>query len=293
MKEIGTISRTKEVLDKFNFNFKKSLGQNFLIDPNILNRIADKAGICENDNVVEVGPGIGSLTEQIAKRANKVLSFEIDQRLIPILKDTLSPYSNLKIIHSDFLKADVISETENYFGKGTTFKLVANLPYYITTPIIMRVLEEGMPFESITVMLQREVAERITAKPGSKEYGSLSIAVQYYTSAEIVMSIPKTVFIPQPNVDSAIIRLTKLDKPSVSVEDESLFFEVIKASFAQRRKTIFNNLSSNLKYESINKEDVLSILEKNNIDPKRRGETLSPAEFALLANCFFNKINSK
>jgi 16S rRNA (adenine1518-N6/adenine1519-N6)-dimethyltransferase len=293
MKEIGTIGRTKEVLNKYNFNFKKSLGQNFLIDANILNKIADKAGITSNDNVIEVGPGIGSLTEQLAKRANKVLSFEIDQRLIPILKETLAPYENLKIIHSDFLKADVVEETEEYFGKDSTFKLVANLPYYITTPIIMRVLEEGMPFESITVMLQKEVADRITAKPGSKDYGSLSIAVQYYTSAEIVMTIPKTVFIPQPNVDSAIITLRKLEKPSVSVLDENLFFTVIKASFAQRRKTIFNNLNSNLKFDNISKEDIQVILEENNIDPKRRGETLSPTEFASLSNCLFNKLNSK
>ncbi|KUP04568.1 16S rRNA methyltransferase [Bacillus coahuilensis p1.1.43] len=287
MKDIATPIRTKEILQKHGFSFKKSLGQNFLIDPNILRNITEAAGLTKEFGAVEVGPGIGALTEHLARSAKKVVSFEIDQRLVPILEDTLSPYDNVEIILQDFLKADVESVLREQFSPDDPLMLVANLPYYITTPIIMRVLLERLPIDRIVVMLQKEVADRISAKPGTKEYGSLSIAIQYYTEAETVMIVPKTVFMPQPNVDSAVIRLTKRKEPIARVEDEDFFFTVTRASFAQRRKTILNNLSSQL-VEGKNKKDLLvQCLESVGVDPTRRGETLSIEEFAELSNALY------
>ncbi|MCG1023961.1 16S rRNA (adenine(1518)-N(6)/adenine(1519)-N(6))-dimethyltransferase RsmA [Sutcliffiella horikoshii] len=283
-KDIATPKRTKEILDKYGFSFKKSLGQNFLIDTNILRNIVEYGEVSEKTAAIEIGPGIGALTEQIAKRAGKVFAFEIDQRLLPILEDTLSPYDNVTVIHKDILKADVTALIGEELKAYEDVRVVANLPYYVTTPIIMKLLQEGLPLTSITVMLQKEVAERMAAKPGSKEYGSLSIAVQYYTKAETVMIVPKTVFVPQPNVDSAVIRLIVRDEPPVRVKDEEFFFEVVRASFGQRRKTILNNLTSHLPDGKAKKQDIEAALSNSSIDPKRRGETLSIEEFGALSD---------
>ncbi len=283
-KDIATPTRTKEILKKYGFTFKKSLGQNFLIDTNILNRIVDHAELTEETGAIEIGPGIGALTEQLAKRAKKVLAFEIDQRLLPILADTLSPYPHAKVIHQDVLKANLKETLAQEFEGIEDLMVVANLPYYVTTPILMKLLEEQIPVRGIVVMLQKEVADRIAAKPGTKEYGSLSIAIQYYTEAETVMIVPKTVFNPQPNVDSAVIRLIRRDEPAVKVKNESFFFKVVRASFGQRRKTILNNLLNNLPNGKANKAAIEQALSEASIDPKRRGETLSIEEFGKLSD---------
>jgi 16S rRNA (adenine1518-N6/adenine1519-N6)-dimethyltransferase len=283
-KDIATPGRTREILEKYGFSFKKSLGQNFLIDTNILRKIVDFAELSEETGAIEIGPGIGALTEQLARRAKKVVAFEIDQRLLPILADTLSPYGNVRIIHQDVLKADIHRVIAEEFTDVNDIMVVANLPYYVTTPIIMKLLTDRLPIRGIVVMLQREVADRISAKPGTKDYGSLSIAVQYYTEAETVMTVPRTVFIPQPNVDSAVIRLKKRQQPPVEVEDESFFFQVVRASFAQRRKTILNNLVHNLPNGKAMKEQIERVLTETDIDPRRRGETLTMKEFAALSN---------
>jgi 16S rRNA (adenine1518-N6/adenine1519-N6)-dimethyltransferase len=283
-KDIATPARTRAILDKYGFSFKKSLGQNFLIDTNILRRIVDHADLTEESGAIEIGPGIGALTEQLARRSKKVLAFEIDQRLLPILKETLSPYPHVSIINEDVLKADVKTAIEREFEGFDDIMVVANLPYYVTTPIIMKLLEDKLPIRGIVCMLQKEVADRISARPGTKEYGSLSIAVQYYTEAETAMIVPKTVFVPQPNVDSAVIKLTKRKEPAVAVKSESFFFQVTKASFAQRRKTLLNNLTSQLSEGKQKKEQILSALEQANIEPGRRGETLSIEEFARLSD---------
>ncbi|NKE07847.1 16S rRNA (adenine(1518)-N(6)/adenine(1519)-N(6))-dimethyltransferase RsmA [Mesobacillus selenatarsenatis] len=286
-KDIATPVRTKEILDKYGFSFKKSLGQNFLIDTNILNRIVDHAELTDHSGAIEIGPGIGALTEQLAKRAEKVVAFEIDQRLLPILEDTLSPYTNVNVIHSDVLKADVQAVMKEEFGEQEDVMVVANLPYYVTTPILMKLLEERLPIRGIVCMLQKEVGDRISAKPGTKEYGSLSIAVQYYTKAETVMIVPKTVFMPQPNVDSAVIRLTLHDEPPVKVTDEKFFFHVTRSSFAQRRKTILNNLTSQLPDGKQKKESIQAALLQAGVEESRRGETLTIEEFAKLSNALY------
>jgi 16S rRNA (adenine1518-N6/adenine1519-N6)-dimethyltransferase len=283
-RDIATPLRTRAILEKYGFTFKKSLGQNFLIDTNILNNIVDHAEITPESGVIEIGAGIGALTEQLAKRCKKVLAFEIDQRLLPILEDTLSPYPHVSVVHQDFLKADVHQAIETYLQEVKDIAIVANLPYYVTTPIIMKCLEDHLPFRSMVIMMQKEVGSRITAKPGTKDYGSLSIAIQYYTTAEIVMNVPKTVFIPQPNVDSAVVKLTKRDQPVVAVKDEQFFFNIVKFSFAQRRKTILNNLVSQLENGKEKKARIMAALEKAEIDPTRRGETLTIEEFAKLSD---------
>jgi 16S rRNA (adenine1518-N6/adenine1519-N6)-dimethyltransferase len=290
-KDIATPGRTKEILDQYGFSFKKSLGQNFLIDTNILRKIVDAAEISAETGAIEIGPGIGALTEQLARRAKKVVAFEIDQRLLPILADTLSPYGNVRIIHQDVLKADIHQVIADEFTNVADIMVVANLPYYVTTPIVMRLLTDHLPIRGMVVMLQKEVADRLAAKPGTKDYGSLSIAVQYYTEAEVVMTVPRTVFIPQPNVDSAVIRLIKRKQPPVAVNDETFFFQVVRASFAQRRKTILNNLVNNLPNGKAMKEQIESSLANANIDPRRRGETLTMEEFAALSNALRNIIN--
>ncbi|MBM6616209.1 16S rRNA (adenine(1518)-N(6)/adenine(1519)-N(6))-dimethyltransferase RsmA [Bacillus suaedaesalsae] len=289
IKDIATPTRTKEILQKYGFSFKKSLGQNFLIDTNILQNIVDNANLTNNSCVIEIGPGIGALTEQIAKQAKKVVAFEIDQRLLPILSDTLSSYPNVKIIHQDVLKANVKEIIDEEFKGYDDLMVVANLPYYVTTPILMKLLEERLPLRGIVVMLQKEVADRMAASPNSKEYGSLSIAVQYYTEAKTVMIVPKTVFVPQPNVDSAVIRLTKRQEPAVIVKDEEFFFEVVRASFAQRRKTILNNLNHNLTKYQLTKETILEALSEANIKPERRGESLSIEEFGKLSDVLYER----
>jgi 16S rRNA (adenine1518-N6/adenine1519-N6)-dimethyltransferase len=283
-KDIATPGRTREILEKYGFSFKKSLGQNFLIDTNILRKIVDFAELSEETGAIEIGPGIGALTEQLARRAKKVVAFEIDKRLLPILADTLSPYGNVRIIHQDVLKADIHRVIAEEFTDVADIMVVANLPYYVTTPIIMKLLTDRLPIRGIVVMLQKEVADRISAKPGTKDYGSLSIAIQYYTEAETVMTVPRTVFIPQPNVDSAVIRLKKRQHPPVDVEDEPFFFQVVRASFAQRRKTILNNLVNNLPNGKAMKEQIERVLTETDIDPRRRGETLTMEEFAALSN---------
>lgn len=283
-KDIATPVRTRAILEKYGFSFKKSLGQNFLIDTNILRRIVDFAEFGENSGAIEIGPGIGALTEQLARSSKKVVAFEIDQRLLPILAETLSPYENVKVIHKDVLEADVQAVMAEEFVNIDDIMVVANLPYYVTTPIIMKLLEDQLPIRGIVCMLQKEVADRISASPGTKEYGSLSIAVQYYTKAETVMIVPKTVFVPQPNVDSAVIRLTRRDKPAVTVKDENFFFQVTRSSFAQRRKTLLNNLTSQLPEGKQKKEEILKALAAAGIEPSRRGETLSLEEFGRLSD---------
>ncbi|USK92269.1 16S rRNA (adenine(1518)-N(6)/adenine(1519)-N(6))-dimethyltransferase RsmA [Rossellomorea marisflavi] len=283
-KDIATPIRTKEILEKHGFSFKKSLGQNFLIDPNILRNITDHAGLSKETAAIEIGPGIGALTEHLARTSGKVVAFEIDQRLIPILEDTLSPYDNVTIVNQDVLEADVASIIETELAGYEDIMVVANLPYYVTTPIILKLLMERLPIRGICVMLQKEVGDRISARPGTKAYGSLSIAIQYYTEAEMVMTVPKSVFMPQPNVDSAVIRLTKRSVPPVQVQDEDFLFTVSRASFAQRRKTILNNLTSQLPQGKERKELILAALSKAGVDPTRRGETLSIEEFGILSD---------
>ena len=286
-KDIATPIRTKEILEKYGFSFKKSLGQNFLIDPNILRNIVSHANLTDNSGAIEIGPGIGALTEHLAREAKKVVSFEIDQRLLPVLEDTLSPYDNVKIVHSDILKADVEKVIAEEMPGIKDIMVVANLPYYVTTPILMKLLNDRLPIRGFVVMMQKEVADRITAKPGTKAYGSLSIAIQYYVTAEIAMVVPKTVFMPQPNVDSAVIRLIKHDTPPVQVIDEDFLFEVSRASFAQRRKTILNNLQNALINGKQNKELIIQALQQAGVEPSRRGETLSIQEFGKLADCLY------
>ncbi|MEQ7215842.1 16S rRNA (adenine(1518)-N(6)/adenine(1519)-N(6))-dimethyltransferase RsmA [Enterococcus asini] len=283
-RDIATPSRTKEILKKHGFTFKKSLGQNFLTEPNILRKIVETAGIDENTNVIEVGPGIGALTEQLARNAAQVLAFEIDDRLLPVLQDTLAPYPNVTVVHQDVLEADLVKTTGEVFTKDLPIKVVANLPYYITTPIMMHFLESDLPVAEMVVMMQREVADRISAAPGTKAYGSLTIAVQYYMEAKLAFIVPKTVFVPQPNVDSAILKLTRRPTPAVAVTDEQAFFRLTKAAFQLRRKTLWNNLLHAYGKDDAIKAWLTKSLEEADIDPKRRGETLSLAEFAALSN---------
>ncbi|MEI3597902.1 MULTISPECIES: 16S rRNA (adenine(1518)-N(6)/adenine(1519)-N(6))-dimethyltransferase RsmA [unclassified Oceanobacillus] len=289
-KYIATPSKTKEILKKYAFAFKKSLGQNFIIDVNILQNILKHAGVDKDSGVIEIGPGIGALTEQLAIHADKVVAFEIDQRLLPILDDTLEAYSNIEIIHQDILEADVTEVIKEQFKENQPIRIVANLPYYITTPILLKLLHDQLPVESITVMIQKEVAERMAAEPNSKSYGSLTIAIQYYTNAEVVMNVPKTVFNPQPNVDSGILKLELRKEPPVHVEDEDFFFRIVKASFAQRRKTLRNNLA-NL-FTDMNKTEIQKVMDRAGIDGGRRGESLSMEEFAQLANVFYRSVTS-
>lgn len=283
-KDIATPSRTKEILKKHGFSFKKSLGQNFLTEPNILRKIVETAGIDAETNVIEVGPGIGALTEQLARHAHQVLAFEIDDRLIPVLADTLSPYDNVTVIHEDILKADLVKTTEAVFTTDDPVKVVANLPYYITTPIIMHLLDSPLPISEMVVMMQREVADRLAAKPSTKAYGSLSIAVQYYMEASVAFIVPKTVFVPQPNVDSAIVKLTRRPEPAVSVTNEKEFFKLTKAAFQLRRKTLWNNLTHYYGKDEATKAWLTDSLTQAEIEPSRRGETLSLEEFARLSN---------
>lgn len=285
-KEIATISRTKEIIDKYNFQLKKGFGQNFLIDVNILTKIVTKAGVHEHVNVIEIGPGIGSLTEQLAKRAKKVVAYEIDATLIPILAETLSPYQNVKIIEEDILKADLKKMISEEFFPGEDILVVANLPYYITTPILMKLLEEQLPIKRFCVMMQKEVAERLAGKPGTKDYNALTIAVQYYTKPEIVSIVPSTVFIPRPKVDSAVLLLEKREQPAVSVKNESFFFQVVRGSFIQRRKTIYNNLKQAFKNQ-ISDASILEALNLAQIPPQTRGEALSIEAFAKLSDVLF------
>lgn len=284
---IATPSRTREILEKYRFSFKKSLGQNFIVDTNILQRIIEESNINKSSGVIEIGPGIGSLTEQLALHADQVISFEIDERLKPILTDTLKQYQNVKVIYEDILQANITKTIKERFSPTQKVHVVANLPYYITTPILFKLLEDNLPIHSITVMIQKEVAERMSAEPGTKAYNSLSIAVQYYTEASIVMDVPRTVFMPQPNVTSSVLHLKVRETPPVKVDDEEQFFAIIRASFQQRRKTLRNNLKAYFNDDYTN-EQLDLIFKKAQIDSSRRGESLTLEEFATLANTFLN-----
>lgn len=269
----------KEILDKYGFKFSKSLGQNFLIDGNIINKIVDTANIDENTGVIEIGPGFGVLTQGLCQRAKKVIAIEIDKSLIDVHKETLD-YDNLKIIYDDFMRIDVNKLIEDEFS-GMDVKVVANLPYYITTPIIMKILEEKYKISQIVVMVQKEVAERLNSKPGSKDYSAVTLGVQYRANTDIAIIVPNTVFMPRPKVDSAVISINILDKPRVDVKDEKLFLIVIKAAFGQRRKTILNSLSSNL---HMDKEKIKEALDKSDIDAGIRAEMLTLDDFARISD---------
>lgn len=292
-KDIATPKRTQAILEKHGFSFKKSLGQNFLIDPNVLENIVSHAGLTEKVGVIEIGPGIGALTEPIARRAGKVVAYEIDGRLLPVLEDTLSPYDNVKVIHQDVLEADLEEMIQQEFSGYDEIVVVANLPYYVTTPIIMKFLLERIPITGMVIMMQKEVADRITANPSTKAYGSLSIAIQYYMDASVAMIVPKTVFIPQPNIESAVLKLTRKDKLPAEVKDEEFLFKVSKGSFVQRRKTILNNLQTSLPDGKAKKDLLIAGLEKAGIDPRRRGETLTIEEFANLSNALYDDFSNQ
>ncbi len=287
MASLGNAKNTIEVLQKYQFNFQKKFGQNFLIDGNILEKIVDAAQITEEDCVLEIGPGIGTMTQYLAERAKSVVAVEIDKNLIPILQDTLSSYNNVTIINEDILKVDINQLVEEKNG-GRPIKVVANLPYYITTPIIMALFEKHVALQSITIMVQKEVADRIQVGPGTKDYGALSLAVQYYANPEIVVRVPASCFMPRPNVDSTVIRLTRYENPPVSVKDEAYLFAVIRASFNQRRKTLVNGLS-NAGNLQVRKEDIVQVLEEMGLAPTVRGETLTLKQFAELSDKLFLK----
>ena len=281
---IADYSVTRAVLERHGFTFKKSFGQNFLTDTNILQKIVDTAEIDKNVNVIEIGPGIGALTEFLAENAAEVMAFEIDDRLIPILADTLRDFDNVKVINEDILKSDLQSRIKEFANPDLPIKVVANLPYYITTPILMHLIESKIPFAEFVVMMQKEVADRISAEPNTKAYGSLSIAVQYYMTAKVAFVVPRTVFVPAPNVDSAILKMTRREQPLVQVKDEDFFFRVSKISFVHRRKTLWNNLTSHFGKADEIKAKLEQALEIAEIKPSIRGETLSIAEFAKLAD---------
>ena len=281
---IADYSVTKAVLERHGFTFKKSFGQNFLTDTNILQKIVDTAEIDDQVNVIEIGPGIGALTEFLAERAAEVMAFEIDHRLVPILADTLRDFDNVTVVNEDILKVELAQHIQNFKNPDLPIKVVANLPYYITTPILMHLIESGIPFSEFVVMMQKEVADRISAKPNTKAYGSLSIAVQYYMTAKVAFIVPRTVFVPAPNVDSAILKMVRRPEPAVAVEDEKFFFKVSKASFIHRRKTLWNNLTGYFGKTDEIKDKLTKALDQAGLSPSVRGEALGLEEFASLAD---------
>ena len=282
MTNLGIPRNTIEILQKYNFNFHKKFGQNFLIDTNVLNRIIAAAEITKEDCVLEIGPGIGTMTQYLAESAREVVAVEIDRNLIPILEDTLSGYDNVTVINEDILKLDIQKIVEERNG-GEPVKVVANLPYYITTPIIMGLFESHVPLKSITIMVQKEVADRMQVGPGTKDYGALSLAVQYYAKPEIVANVPPNCFIPRPNVGSAVIRLARHETPPVQVQDERKMFSLIRASFNQRRKTLVNGLC-NAADLHLSREQVAGALEKMELPSTIRGEALTLEQFAELSD---------
>ena len=286
---IADYSVTRAVLERHGFTFKKSFGQNFLTDTNILQKIVDTAEIDENVNVIEIGPGIGALTEFLAENAAEVMTFEIDERLVPILADTLRDFDNVCVVNEDILKSDLQVRIKEFANPSLPIKVVANLPYYITTPILMHLIESGISFSEFVVMMQREVADRISAQPNSKSYGSLSIAVQYYMTAKVAFIVPRTVFVPAPNVDSAILKMVRRDQPAVGVKDEAFFFKVSKASFTHRRKTLWNNLTSYFGKSNEVKTKLESALDNAELSPSVRGEALNLQEFARLADSLYDE----
>ena len=290
MAYLGTPSATAEIIKQYKFVFQKNYGQNFLVDANILEKIIRLSEITKDDCVIEIGPGIGTMTQYLAESAGKVIAIEIDRHLIPILEETLKEYKNVTIMNEDVLKVDIkkIVEEKN---NGNPIKVVANLPYYITTPIVMGLFESGVPLQDITIMVQKEVAERMQVGPGSKDYGALSLAVQYYARPEVLLQVPGTCFMPRPAVGSAVIRLKRYEKPPVTAQDEKKMFAVIRAAFGQRRKTLSNALAGGLTYADskgnpvqVNRQQVCAVLEKMGIKPDIRGETLTLAQFAELSN---------
>ena len=281
---IADYSVTRAILERHGFTFKKSFGQNFLTDTNILQKIVDTAEIDKNVNVIEIGPGIGALTEFLAESAAEVMAFEIDDRLVPILADTLRDFDNVTVVNQDILKVDLAQYIAEFKNPDLPIKVVANLPYYITTPILMHLIESGIPFSEFVVMMQKEVADRISAQPNTKAYGSLSIAVQYYMTAKVAFIVPRTVFVPAPNVDSAILKMVRRDQPAVAVQDEKFFFKVSKASFVHRRKTLWNNLTSHFGKSEETKGKLTAALERADLSPSVRGEALTLADFARLAD---------
>ncbi len=287
MATLGNPKNTIEIIQKYGFNFQKKFGQNFLIDTHVLDKIIDESGITKDDCVLEIGPGIGTMTQYLCENAREVIAVEIDKALIPILEDTLSEYDNVTVINDDILKVDVQKIVDEKNG-GKPIKVVANLPYYITTPIIMGLFESHLPLKSITIMVQKEVADRMQVGPGTKDYGALSLAVQYYAKPEIVANVPPNCFMPRPNVGSAVIRLTKYENPPVFVENEEFMFSLIRATFNQRRKTLVNAIgnASNL---NISKEMVTEVLSEMGESATVRGETFSLEKFAD----FTNKISKK
>ena len=275
---------TRAILERHGFTFKKSFGQNFLTDTNILQKIVDTAEIDKTVNVIEIGPGIGALTEFLAENAAEVMAFEIDDRLVPILADTLRDFDNIKVVNEDILKSDLQTRIKEFANPDLPIKVVANLPYYITTPILMHLIESKIPFAEFVVMMQKEVADRISAQPSTKAYGSLSIAVQYYMTAKIAFIVPRTVFVPAPNVDSAILKMTRREQPLVQVQDEDFFFCVGKAAFVPRRNTLWNNLTSHFGKSEEDKVKLEQALEAADIKPSIRGEALTITDFARLAD---------
>ena len=281
---IADHSVTRAILERHGFIFKKSFGQNFLTDTNILQKIVDTAEIDKKVNVIEIGPGIGALTEFLAESAAEVMAFEIDDRLVPILADTLRDFDNVTVVNQDILKVDLAQYIAEFKNPDLPIKVVANLPYYITTPILMHLIESGIPFSEFVVMMQREVADRISAQPNTKAYGSLSIAVQYYMTAKVAFIVPRTVFVPAPNVDSAILKMVRRDQPAVEVQDENFFFKVSKASFVHRRKTLWNNLTSYFGKSEETKVKLIAALERAELSPSVRGESLDLETFARLSD---------
>ncbi len=282
MANLGNPKNTIEIIQKYEFMFQKKFGQNFLIDTHVLEKIISAAGITKDDCVLEIGPGIGTMTQYLAENAGHVVAVEIDRNLIPILKETLADYDNVTVINEDILRVDIKTLAEEYNG-GKPIKVVANLPYYITTPIIMGLFESGVPIDNITVMVQKEVADRMKEGPGSKDYGALSLAVQYYAEPEIVANVPPNCFIPRPNVGSAVIRLTRHKEMPVEVKDPALMFKIIRASFNQRRKTLQNGLG-NAPELPYTKEQIAAAIAEMGLTPKIRGEALSLAQFAQLSD---------
>ncbi len=284
MEKLSNPKKTIEIIQKYEFAFQKRFGQNFLIDDHVLTKIMDGANVGKDDFVLEIGPGIGTMTQYLAERARKVLAVEIDTNLIPILEETLAPYDNVTVKNADILTVD-FHEIAREYNDNKPIKVVANLPYYITTPIIMGLFESKVPIESMTVMVQKEVADRMQVGPGTKDYGALSLAVQYYAVPYIIANVPPNCFMPRPNVGSAVIRLTSHKEPPVNVKDEELMFRLIRASFNQRRKTLQNGLVNSSEL-SFSKEEVMSAIEKAGFSPTVRGETLTLEQFATLADCF-------
>ncbi len=280
MASLGSRKATSEIIQKYRFDFRKKYGQNFLVDKNILDKIVAAADISRDDCVLEIGPGIGTMTQRLAEEAGEVVAVEIDGNLIPILEETLSGYDNVTVIHDDILKVDIEDIAKRHGGRP--MKVVANLPYYITTPIIMALFEKRLPLKSITVMVQQEVADRMGVGPGTKEYGALSLAVQYYARPEIITKVPAACFMPKPNVDSAVVRLTRYDEPPVEVEDERWLFTLIRASFNQRRKTLANGIAN--AGIGIGRGQVEDALAVTGLPPTTRGETLTLKQFADLSN---------